>query len=105
MVLSHGAPLRRRVERRFPALSSLRGHKPAQDSKCPSLGKRLMSVPISETIARALSEAMPGAVLTRSTAMRKGSSWPQFRSRSLQSPRRDDRSASDEVSAENDVAA
>ena len=32
-VLSHGAPLRTRVERRLPALASLRGHKPVQEIK------------------------------------------------------------------------
>ena len=73
VVLSRFPPLRIRVERRFPALSSLRGHIFAQDSKCPSVGKRLISIPISETIASALSEFTPGMVLTSSTAIRKGS--------------------------------
>jgi hypothetical protein len=31
VVLSQGAPLRSRVERRLPALSSVRGHSPAQE--------------------------------------------------------------------------
>jgi ATP-dependent protease Clp ATPase subunit len=35
----------------------------AQDSRCPAVGKRLMSVPISETMAWALSLLMPGWVL------------------------------------------
>ena len=33
VVLSQGAPLRTRVERRFPALSSLRGQNPAQERR------------------------------------------------------------------------
>src|SRR5260370_25428608 len=31
VVVSHGAPWRVRVERRWPALSSRRGHKPSQE--------------------------------------------------------------------------
>ncbi len=50
MVLSQGAPLRIRVERRLPALSSFRGHRPAQEIRWPAVGKRLMSMPISATI-------------------------------------------------------
>src|SRR3954449_12549715 len=42
-VLSHGAPLRRRADRRLPALSSLRGQSPAQDNRWAALGKRLIS--------------------------------------------------------------
>ena len=38
MVLSHGAPFRSRVERRLPALSSLRGHNPAQETRWPASG-------------------------------------------------------------------
>src|SRR3954452_9755209 len=49
-----------RVERRLPALSSLFGHRPAQEIRCPTLGNRLMSSPISATITRALSSLTPG---------------------------------------------
>src|SRR6516165_12590072 len=72
VVLSHGEPLRIRVDRRLPALSSLRGLKQAHDNKCPSVGKRLISRAISETITSALSPLTPGMVLTSSTPMRKG---------------------------------
>ena len=50
VVLSQGAPLRRRLDRRLPALSSLRGHMPAHEMRCASEGNRLMSMPISETM-------------------------------------------------------
>ena len=50
----------------------MRGHKPAQDNRCPAVAKRLRSVPISETMAWALSLLMPEWVLTISTAVRKG---------------------------------
>jgi hypothetical protein len=42
-VLSHGAPLRTRVERRLPALSSLRGQSPVQEIKRAAVGKRDIS--------------------------------------------------------------
>src|SRR2546428_9080172 len=35
---------------RFPALSLLLGQSPAQDARCPAVGKRLISVPISARI-------------------------------------------------------
>jgi hypothetical protein len=41
------SPLRIRVDSRLPALSSFFGHRPAQEIKCPAVGKRLMSRPIS----------------------------------------------------------
>ena len=50
VVLSQGAPLRRRLDRRLPALSSLRGHMPAHEMRCAADGNRLMSIPISETM-------------------------------------------------------
>ena len=68
-----GAPLRRRVERRLPALSSLRGQRPAQEIRWPAVGKRLMSVPISETMTCAVRSLTPGMVRNRRTASRKGS--------------------------------
>src|SRR5688500_12688064 len=68
-VLSHGAPLRRREDRRedrrLPALSSWRGHSPAQDTRWPAVGKRLMSRPISARIIRAAKGPMPGIVSRR----------------------------------------
>jgi hypothetical protein len=48
MALSQGAPRRRRVDRRLPALSSLRGHRPAQERRCEAVANLPMSVPISE---------------------------------------------------------
>ena len=50
VVLSQLALFRTRVERRFPALSSLRGHKPAQETRWPAVGKRDISTPISATM-------------------------------------------------------
>src|SRR5215470_4950524 len=61
-----------RVERRLPALSSLRGQMQAQETRLASLGKRLMSVPISEMICSAARFLTPGTELTCSTAVRKG---------------------------------
>src|SRR6266853_5159138 len=49
VVLSQGAPLRRRLDRRLPALSSLRGQMPAHETRCGAERNRLMSIPISET--------------------------------------------------------
>src|SRR3712207_5690486 len=72
-VFSQGAPLRSRVERRLPALSSLRGQRPAQDTRWAAVGKRRMSLPISATMARAASSPTPGTVRSRRTASRKGS--------------------------------
>src|SRR5215467_2346145 len=71
-VLSQGEPLRMRVERRLPALSSLRGQMQAQETRLTSLGKRLMSVPISERICSAARFLTPGTELNCSTAVRKG---------------------------------
>jgi hypothetical protein len=64
-VLSHGAPLRVRVERRLPALSSFLGHIVAQDSKCPAVGKRATSTPISATRTCAVSSLTPSIVVSR----------------------------------------
>src|SRR5215472_668782 len=59
MALSQGAPRRRRVDRRLPALSSLRGHRPAQERRCAALANRPMSVPISDRMTWALSSLTP----------------------------------------------
>ncbi len=48
-VLSQVPLFRTRVERRLPALSSLRGHRPAPDTRWPASGKRVMFTPISAT--------------------------------------------------------
>src|ERR671912_1773315 len=53
VVLSHGLPGRVRVESRLPALSCWRGQRPAHDTRCPAVGNRLMSNPISATMTRA----------------------------------------------------
>src|SRR5512132_1190826 len=63
---------RRRVERRLPALSSLRGHRPAHERRCPAVGKRLMSMPISETMIRLASAPTPGIAVRFCAAARKG---------------------------------
>src|SRR5262249_1992998 len=60
VVLSQVPPLRRRRDRRLPALSSLRGHMPAHEMRCAAEGNRLMSIPISETTMCAPRFLMPG---------------------------------------------
>src|SRR3954468_13298583 len=65
--LSHGAPVRRRVERRLPALSSLRGQSPAQEIRWPAVGKRLMSMLISEITTAVDRGLNPGMVVRRCT--------------------------------------
>ena len=45
--LEPGGALRIRLDRRLPALSSFLGQKPAQEIRFPTVGKRLMSPPIS----------------------------------------------------------
>lgn len=72
VVLSQGAPWRTRVERRFPALSSLRGHSPAQETRWPALGKRVMSMPISATMTWATRLLTPGIVVRRAARCRIG---------------------------------
>ena len=67
-------PLRRNEERRLPALSSLRGHRPAQDTRWAGVGKRLMSKPISDRMTLAATPLTPGMWVSRATASRKGSS-------------------------------
>ena len=64
--------MRRRVERRLPALSSLRGHRQAQDSRWPAVAKRDMSTPISATTTWALTALKPGIVVSSLAAVRKG---------------------------------
>src|SRR3954447_26613680 len=61
-VLSQGAPWRTRVERRLPALSSLRGHRPAQETRWAGVGKRLMSKPISDRLTLERCALRPGNV-------------------------------------------
>src|SRR5215831_13158258 len=82
MALSQGAPRRRRVDRRLPALSSLRGHRPAQERRCAAVANRPMSVPISDRMTWALSSLTPGIVLNCLTASRKQAS-PASASRSI----------------------
>jgi len=73
VVLSQGAPFFMRVERRFPALSSFLGQSPAQEIRSPSVGNRLISRPISDTITSAERLLTPGMVFSISMATRKGS--------------------------------
>src|SRR6516225_2325004 len=72
MALSQGAPRRRRVDRRLPALSSLRGHRPAQEHRCAAVANQLMSTPISDRMTWALSSLTPGMVLSCSDGVTKG---------------------------------
>src|SRR5262249_29109127 len=70
-------PLRTRLDRRLPALSSLRGHMQAHEMRCAAEGNRLMSIPISETMTWAPRFLKPGIGMISSTAVRKG---PRFAS-------------------------
>jgi hypothetical protein len=70
VVLSQVPPFRIRLERRLPALSSLRGTRQAQDMNWPSLGKRLMSMPVSPNTAVVLGTPMPGTGFGFSTIER-----------------------------------
>src|SRR5262249_9137189 len=72
VVLSHGAPGRTRVDRRFPALSSLRGHSPAQEIRWAAVGKRVMSTPISATRTWATVSLTPGIVTRKWVCCRIG---------------------------------
>ena len=71
-VSSHLEPWRVLPERRLPAERSLPGHWPAQEARCRSEGKRLMSVPISASTGLAVRRCMPGIVQSSSTACREG---------------------------------
>jgi hypothetical protein len=71
VVFSQVAPLRSRVERRLLALSSLRGHSPAQEIMCPGWGSAPILMPISEMITCAVRSLTPGMVRNRRTACRK----------------------------------
>ena len=71
--LEPGAPFFMRVERRFPALSSFLGQSPAQEIRSPSVGNRLISIPISDRITSAERRLTPGMVFSISMATRKGS--------------------------------
>src|SRR5712692_8646358 len=72
VVLSHGAPWRVRVERRLPALSSRRGHRPAHETRWPAVGNGDTVSPISARITAAAVSPRPGIVVRRSRAARKG---------------------------------
>lgn len=61
-------PRRALAQPRLPALSSLRGHRPAHEIRCPAVGKRLISVPISETMTCAVRSLTPGMVRNWRTA-------------------------------------
>src|SRR5215831_4033711 len=72
VVFNQGLLGRVRVERRLPALSSRRGQRPAQETRWPAVGKRVISKPISETKTRATVSLTPGIVISRSRAARHG---------------------------------
>jgi len=58
------------AECRLPALSALPGHSPQQLARCPAVGNRLISTPISEMTIQAASRSIAGISHSRST-----SSW------------------------------
>ena len=73
MVLSQGAPLRKRLDRRLPALSSLRGHSPTQATRCPG-GWKAAHVDANlgdDDLSAEITDAWMGA--QQGTAWRKGS--------------------------------
>src|SRR5262245_11499894 len=75
VVLSQGAPSRRRVERRLPALSSRRGPSPTQDRRCAELGKRVVPSTRPRRPARARRRWLtPGMVVSRATDSCTGAS-------------------------------
>ena len=57
------------VTRRLPALSSWPGQTPPQLHKCPSLGNRVISPPVSATITSAVRCLTPGIVWRRSIGL------------------------------------
>src|SRR5208283_3219536 len=69
---SQGAPLRRRFERLRPALSSSRGHMPAQETRWSAVGKSVMSAPASASTVWATLPPKPGMSFSRSAAFQKG---------------------------------
>jgi hypothetical protein len=52
------------------------GHSPAQDTRWPAVGNRVMSRPVSAMMARARPGLMPGISASRATAFSAGSSGP-----------------------------
>ncbi len=56
-----------------PADSLLPGQVPAQDAKCPAVGNRLKSAPVSAMITSATRTLIPGIETIRPRAPRKGS--------------------------------
>src|SRR5438093_6588014 len=60
LVRSHLLPFRVFPLRRFPALSSLPGHMPAQLARWPAVGNTAMSVPISARMVSAVRRWTPG---------------------------------------------
>jgi hypothetical protein len=71
MVFAQGTPLRNWLDFHLPALSFWPGHNPAQARKCPALGKRLMSLPISARITVAECWLTPGIVQSKAVRDRK----------------------------------
>ena len=68
MVCSSLFPFRVFPLLRFFAISLCPGHSPAHEQRCPSVGKRLMSMPITEIAIRELSVPRPVTSLIASTA-------------------------------------
>ena len=57
---------------RLPALCLLLGHTPAHEARCPALGQRPISVPISARMAAAAIALIPGIVCSNATASANG---------------------------------
>src|SRR5713101_9430464 len=69
--VTRGAPGRTRRDSTFPPEILCWGHSPNQRQKCFTLGHRVISVPISERITRAVPSSMPSMVVRSTPAMRE----------------------------------
>src|SRR5262245_36739300 len=74
VVFNQGLLGRVRVERRLPALSSRRGQRPAQETRWPAVGKRVISKPISATKTRATVSLTASIIINRSVVGGNGPS-------------------------------
>src|SRR6185503_4716294 len=66
-VLATGGGDRGLPDECLPADSLLPGHTPAHEARCPALGKRAMSLPISARITCAVCSLTPGTLANSST--------------------------------------
>ena len=72
--LRYGLPDRVAPLRLFPPLCLLPGHRPAHDTRCFSVGKRLICVPINGRIAAAAVSCIPTILWSRVIASENGRS-------------------------------